>query len=328
MDFNTSSKQDILADSGDYARVLGFVGSDLIYGLSRESDLWMANGREKELPMYALYIVDDQMRVESEYKKEGIYLSDVVAEDGRIHLKRLVKSGGAQYVFQNEDTIVCNEKLEEDPMEGIGWYASQDRGRQYFVQTDREIRAGHTRLQLPEAFSYEDSSTLELVSGVPAEEELLFYSYGGGRYLGSSYDFQEAAAQAYDRMGYVTDQNGRMIWNRINRSPICNLKDPWTRSETFRTGLESFRKNGIYGDLMVLDGSGCSLNQMLYFIDKGIPVLAYTEGGSYLLLTGYDPYNVTLYSPDLQESWKMGQGDAAAYFEGLGNSFFIGLAVE
>lgn len=41
--------------------------------------------------MYALYIADNEMNIQSEYKKPGIYISDVTAEDGRIHLKRLVK---------------------------------------------------------------------------------------------------------------------------------------------------------------------------------------------------------------------------------------------
>ena len=37
--------------------------------------------------MYALYIADNEMNIQSEYKKPGIYISDVTAEDGRIHLK-------------------------------------------------------------------------------------------------------------------------------------------------------------------------------------------------------------------------------------------------
>ena len=92
--------------------------------------------------MYAMYIVDTQMRVESEYRKDGIYITDVVAQDGRIHLKRLVPLGENQYLYQNEDTIVCNQRVEKDPLEGIGWFASQDKGKVYFVQSDSEINGG------------------------------------------------------------------------------------------------------------------------------------------------------------------------------------------
>ena len=87
MDFNTSQKQEIPVSEGDYARVLGFVGSDLIYGFARQEDVWSVNGRVQEIPMYVMYIADSEMNIESEYRKDGIYISDVVTEDGRIHLK-------------------------------------------------------------------------------------------------------------------------------------------------------------------------------------------------------------------------------------------------
>lgn len=44
----------------------------------------------------------------------------------------MVKLGDNQYSYQDEDTIVCNQKVDADPFEGIGWYASQEKGRVYF----------------------------------------------------------------------------------------------------------------------------------------------------------------------------------------------------
>ena len=70
------------------------------------------------------------------------------------------------------------------------------------------------------------------------------------------------------------------------------------------------------------------MSQVLYFIDKGIPVIAYVESGSYLLLTGFDQYNVTLYDPETKESWKMGLGDGEAYFNSLQNDFICAIDAE
>ena len=78
----------------------------------------------------------------------------------------------------------------------------------------------------------------------------------------------------------------------------------------------------------MIDAEGCSLSQVLYFIDKGIPVIAYVESGKYLLLTGFDQYNITLYDPDTQESWKMGLGDGEAYFNNLQNDFICAVEAE
>ena len=81
--------------------------------VQQSGDKWIVNGRMKGMPMYAMYIVDNEMQVESEYRKDGIYISDVVAEDGRIHLKRLVRISENQYMYQDQDTIVCNQKVDD-----------------------------------------------------------------------------------------------------------------------------------------------------------------------------------------------------------------------
>lgn len=331
MDFETSQNQEITGAEGDYVRVLGFVGDDLIYGLGRSEDTWIVNGREKGLPMYAMYIVDSQMQVASQYQKEGIYISDVVAEDGRIHLKQLVRLAQNQYSYQADDTIVCNEKLDDDPLKGIGWYASQDRGKVYFVQADSEIKASGVKTDVPEAFSYENTSTLTFENGSSRSSDgsLIFYAYGGGHYLGASRSFSEAVNMAYGKMGFVTDNSQQVLWDRVNRQPARIIREPVEAARRMTKYLDTFSGSTAYEDgLRMIDAGGCSLSQVLYFIDKGIPVIAYVEEGRLLLLCGYDQYNVTLYDPSTQETWKMGLGDAGAYFDSQQNDFICGLSVE
>lgn len=331
MDFNTAHKQEIVGSEDDYVRVLGFVGNDLIYGFSRPKDSWIVNGRMKGIPMYAMYIVDNQMQVESEYQKEGVYITDVAAGDGRIHLKRLAKLGENQYVYQDEDTIVCNQKLEEDSQGGIGYFASQDKGIVYFVQADSEIPVNEVKTSAPKAFSYEYTSTLDVSSAATAQAEsgMVFYAYGGGHYIGASRSFSTAVNMAYSQMGFVTDSNQHTVWDRINRRNIRNIKSPVDESRKVTKYLDSFVGSRMYEDgLILIDAGGCSLSQVLYYIDKGIPVIAYVEAGQYVLLTGYDQYNVTLYNPQTQETEKMGLNDATEYFKLLQNDFLCAISVN
>ncbi len=93
--------------------------------------------------------------------------------------------------------------------------------------------------------------------------------------------------------------------------------------------LDSFDGSRVYEDgLILIDAGGCSLSQILYYIDKGVPVIAYVESGQYVLLSGYDQYNVTLYDPQTQETQKMGLNDATEYFKNLQNDFLCALTVE
>ena len=331
MDFNTAQKQEITGSEGDYVRVLGFVGNDLIYGFSNSGDKWIVNGRMKGMPMYAMYIVDNEMQVESEYRKDGIYISDVVAEDGRIHLKRLVRISENQYMYQDQDTIVCNQKVDDGELKGIGYFASQDRGRVYYVQTDSDLNGDKVNISAPRAFSYEFASTLDISFAATAQADtgMVFYAYGGGHYLGCSRSFGTAVNMAYGQMGFVTDSNQHIVWDRMNRGPIRNIKSPVEEARKMTKYLDSFDGSRMYEEgLILIDAGGCSLSQVLYYIDKGIPVIAYVDAGQYVLLSGYDQYNVTLYDPQTQETAKMGLNDATEYFKALQNDFLCALTVN
>ena len=331
MDFNTAHKQEIVGAVDDYVRVLGFVGNDLIYGFSNSKDSWVVNGRMKGVPMYAMYIVDNQMQVESEYRKDGIYITDVVAEDGRIHLKRLVRLGENQYMYQDEDTIVCNQKLDGGTDTGIGYFASQEKRKVYFVQADTEIHGENVKISAPKAFSYEYTSTLDVSAQTAAQpdSEMIFYAYGGGHYIGATRSFSTAVNMAYGQMGFVTDGNQHIVWDRINRRNIRNIKSPVEEARKVTKYLDSFAGSRMYEDgLILIDAGGCSLSQVLYYIDKGIPVVAYIDSGNYVLLSGYDQYNVSLYNPQTQETTKMGLNDATEYFKSLQNDFLCALSVN
>ena len=158
---------------------------------------------------------------------------------------------------------------------------------------------------------------------------MTFNAYALGHYIGSSRNFKEAVDMAYEHMGVVTDQDQNLVWDRVNRQPIVNIKDPMAKAGKLLRYLNDFTVSQEYeGGLLMVDARECSLSQMLYFIDKGTPVIAYTGPGTYILLSGYDQYNVSLYDPETQESWKMGMNDATAYFESLQNDFICGKIVQ
>ena len=104
---------------------------------------------------------------------------------------RLVRLGENQYMYQDQDTIVCNQKVDQDVMAGIGYFASKEKGRVYFVQADHDTNADKVKTSAPKAFSYEYTSTLDVstASAVQADSDMVFYAYGGGHYIGASRNF-------------------------------------------------------------------------------------------------------------------------------------------
>lgn len=325
LDLETGKKQEIKGRSGELLRVLGFVGSDFIYGLAREGDQWVENGRSRGLPMYALEILGSNMEVESRYEKEGMYISSVDIQGSRIHINRVSKAAGQLYTELGEDTLVCNSKVTETELEGIGWYTSPDLQKLYFVQLDQERKGGRSpRIFAPGKVSSEATGILDLKANTTIAVTS-YYAYGGGRLLGITGEFAEAVELSYDYMGLVTDNKQRILWNRVNRNPSKNIKEPQAVADKILKQMESGEISGGY---LALDARGCSLNQVLYFIDKGCPVIAYSADGTYSLISGFDQYNITLYRPDTGETSKMGLNDATVYFNNLKNDFVCGVVIQ
>ncbi len=51
-----------------------------------------------------------------------------------------MKTGPNRYADSPEDTIVCNADLGNGKLDGIGWFASPEKERVYFVQLEEEIK--------------------------------------------------------------------------------------------------------------------------------------------------------------------------------------------
>lgn len=327
MDLTSGNKKELQASQGSMLRTLGFVQQDLVYGLVRPGDVWKQNGRVKEYPMYAVEIVNGELQVQTRYEKAGYYLADTQVKDARVWMERLVSVGNDSYVPKESDTIVCNTASPKDSMESIGWYASEIRRKVYFIQPDESISSSRgVRVSVAKRITYDQSETLLLESAGP-EDGKVYYAYGRGEFLGSFQEFSQAVAAAYDVMGYVTDENQRMLWNRVDRLSLKNIRNPETEAYEilqYVSDPEKTAENAVE----ILDARGCTMNQMLYFIDKGLPVAAFTENGNYVLLSGFDSFNVTVYDPGTGETYKMGLNDGAAYFESCGNDFIAGLRLE
>ncbi len=322
MDLESGAKLDIRGEDGEVVRPLGFVGQDLVYGIAREDNLWVSNGRVKGLPMDAIEIMNQQMQVETRYEKEGYYIAGVDVEESRIHINRVTRMASQQYAQAQDDTIVCNAEMGPGQLDGIGWYASQNMGKLYFVQLDGEIRSNRgIHVLSPRRISYEQSGVLQLKSNARFQS-MQFFAYGGGHLLGITADFSQAVALAYERMGIVVDQQQRILWGRVNRRSSCSIKNPATVFMPVERQLEEFYENGMISEkLLMLDARGCTMMQMLYFVDQGIPVLGYADQGRHLLLCGFDQYNATLYDRVSGETYKAGLNDSTEFFSRYGNDF-------
>ena len=74
-------------------------------------------------------------------------------------------------------------------------------------------------------------------------------------------------------------------------------------------------------DDKVLDLTGCSMESVLYYVGKDIPVMALLNDGNAVLIVGYNELNTVIFNPMSGTISKMGMNDSRDYFEANGNCF-------
>ena len=67
--------------------------------------------------------------------------------------------------------------------------------------------------------------------------------------------------------------------------------------------------------------TGITLDEALYFINKGRPVIAMKSNMDAVLITGYDSFNITIIDPSAGKTSKVSLQTAEEMFEAAGNIF-------
>lgn len=191
---------------------------------------------------------------------------------------------------------------------------------------------------------------------IPDEEKpLRYYVYGPYGVDGIYTSPASAVELAYEIPGVVVNGSGELIWlkgNRVTRNQIMAIKEPERTEEggSLTVCLDSiFRFEGLVrnseylmeqgktvldvleenlDDAEILDMTGCSLDAMLYYVNKDIPVLALLENGEAVLITGFNEYNVVIMEPASGSLYKKGMNDSTEWFEENGNCFITYIRVE
>lgn len=308
----------VSAGNGETVYPLGFINDDFICGTARMEDAGKTVTGEEIFPMYKLDIRRNAKEVEKTYQAEGNYVADVFVEDNQITINRVVKSGdiytstSADYITNNQETEPGNVMLES--------YSSDLKMRGMRLAFSKKIEDGSPNLLQPKQVLFENPVTISLDAGM---SEGKYYVYGLGEMLGVYDKAGYAVQKAEEVSGVVVNSRQQYVWEAGNR-------DLQYRSETVTGGGleenetplaacirilsesegtpvhavgEMLTKNAapvVLGTVTAgegLDLTGCSVEQLLYIIDKGTPVIAILGGGNAVLLIGYDRTTVTFLNP-------------------------------
>ena len=349
MDLETENVRKIEAPSATKIKPLAFMTNDFVYGIANVSDIATDAAGSSVYPMSQLLIVDtssENFDVLKKYEKPGYYVTEVSKDSFTLSLERVQKKDGT-YVPADGDAIK-DSAGEQNKTVSISKTVTKDKGSiTKYVMAELGNQKSDNSITNQTASLAVTKQTREMNVSA-SDDQQTYFVYVGNHVVLTTQNLTKAIAQADSQLGLVIDNQQRYIWKRGKKLYVNAFSDvevgksdasantsagsisamlvrKGTSSEVHtllsqgESPVSILRK--ALKDDFVLDLSGCSLSQVLYYVSQGAPVYAQTGSNNALLIIGYDAANIIVYHPDSDRYSKMSTDEASALFEEAGNVF-------
>lgn len=347
MNLNTKVISTIDAGTGHYIRPLGFMEEDLIYGLVNQSDLFVDNAGSLVTPMFCINICSEpDNKISMQYQKDDIYIMNVILSDNQITMERARKTPEGVYVVTSADQIMSNtSELRHENTIDVAATKTLEKIVQIAAKSNIATRS--LKFMTPKEVMYEGGHEVNLEYPESMHEN--YYVYGSGGILGVYAKESEAVNIAEQESGTVLNEYGDYVWIKANRN-VSNqiMKITATMQDENNSSLavcldtmllaEGISRNSQYlldqgatalsvlqdnmpEDCEILDLSGCSLDAVLYYVNRDIPVMAILNDRSAVLIIGFNELNTVIMDPATGTIYKKGINDSTDWFNSNGNQF-------
>lgn len=345
MNLISGARRTIRAGSRERIIPIGFMEEDLIYGIAKESDIYQDYAGNTISPMYLVRIENESSGVLMEYRQEGVYVLSGTVDGNQIILNRVQKQEDGTYVEIADDQIMNAESAQESKSTiEVAAVDKYEKLTQIGLKSKIDV---DTILHLtPKEVLFEGGRSIQL----PESDELgdRYYVYGKYGMETVCMDEGKAVKLADSISGVVVGENGEYIWKKGNRSlrnQIMAIQGEAASEERNSLAVcldtilayEGIVRNSEYmlrrgdsvlgilreslEDAEVLDLTGCTLDAVLYYVNRDIPVLAMLQDGSAVLLVGFNEKNTVVMNPETGSVYKVGMNDSTEWFEQNGNRF-------
>ncbi len=294
--FNMERANDytINAPAGDKLMVLGYVNTDLIYGIAHSADIINDENGITIFPMYKVCIMNEDYELIKEYEQDGIYVSSASVDGLRINLDRVTKSGSGYSAVSVDQLINKDENNTSEHASFDIISTSLRKVEQVIVLPKGGGKPDSVITRAAGSVEYKENRTID-INDIHIGKCERYNVIGKGRYYGTYDDADKAIIAAAGNYGNVYDGENNIIWKRFKTSSYMikgfSLSSSYGDSYAAAShAVESFM--GGDRNLTRLTLKGISFENALSFVSDGKPVIAKTDDG-YVVITAYDTSNVT-----------------------------------
>ncbi|MBP5599459.1 MAG: hypothetical protein J6X48_04180, partial [Lachnospiraceae bacterium] len=347
MNLNTKQLTEISAGEDEYIKPLAFMDEDFIYGLAKKKDVVTDNTGRTTFPMYMIKIQSKFGEILKQYSEPDSFATQVEVKDNMITIERVKKVSEEPLSYAPADSETITDNQERSNLQNnVNTFVYGDYQTATRILLKKDVKGKVIEI-IPKEVIYEGTKELT-IERVPSNKRNYYVYYKGA--LQKIYtNPANAVTQADKNYGNVLNDKGFYVWYRANRAlrnQIMDLSPTEKKPEEERRELSycldkmleyegvvrnsqyllnsgetvlSILKSGLEGK-DVLDLTGCSLDSVLYYVNRDIPVLALTHSEDTYLIIGFNQLAVVVYDPN--EGWyKMGKNEAEELFKNNGNQF-------
>lgn len=344
LDLNTGIQQEIQAPAGERIVVFGKTNENMIYGLVKEEAISQKGDGTWETPAYQINIADGTGKVLKEYSRSGRFVTGVSVE-GNIVTMQLAKKSGKSYKETDTDYII-NRTVAAESRVSLTTRVTEAAYTEYYISLGKNLVMKEAP-EVEEARMTVISEDLTLHLDTDNWSRDRYYVYGRGRILGYETTAGRAVAAADEAGGTVTDPDNRTIWSRGDRPLRNGIKTVTVKygadgGSTLITCVKMlldseklyYREDDLSGEktaaemlecaegVTALNLTGCTLEQVFYYIGRNQPVIAMKDSKNAVLIFGYDTEYVKFADLAAGITSIIRISQAAELFEKAGNKFY------
>ena len=342
LNLDKGTADSIMAQEATYIKPIGFMEEDLIYGIADESDVVKEEQKVIKFPMQKLVIMAKNNEVIKEYTKTGLYLMDAYINDEILTIKRAEKHG-EEYWSVNDDYIANKEDSEKDVI--LKKINNSERYIENFL-----VFPNYIYVTTVPKFVMTRQRVREDVAIVSVPENggnnKKYYVYVQGTLKSTYTDAAQALTDAFLSDGVVVNHAQKYIWEK-NKSEYAKIEEiefvkADNKEETLAAclatilnyeGVEITKEEltnlvqspeNILRDQLECDGiyfNGISLDQVLYYIDKGSMVIAKNSQGAYVMIFSYNATYIRYIDLETLEEVKIERSVVEKDFEQAGSTY-------
>lgn len=348
MNLETGEQDTISADDGYNIRLLGKIDSNIIYGFVKNKDITSMMDGSILVPLNTVEIASVDKKILKSYHKSGYYVTGITVNDNVIELRRVNKDsqdGNSGFVKTSNDDIMNMEKV-QTAFIGVASRTTEQALTEYYMT----LPAGFVMKAVPSVTNTVNTViTKDTTVRLPdiSQGKLYYYPYITGGIAGAYENAADAIGVARDGIGVVCNSNHQLVWERGVKqanSTITGLQNTtWTASQDTIAGcldivlkyqgisesgdkLSAGNKSAYdilkkYSRYTPVRLTGITLDDALYYVSEGRPVIAMTDSNHAVIIYGYDTFNIMVIDPSKSGTEKIGIQDSAKMFEDAGNVF-------